>query len=80
MAFSGYAGMLKFLKFLNDKKVQFKLEQQRDDALMVSFAMIRHRVEVEFFEDHIEYSVFTGTEDVLENENELLAMIEKYGS
>ena len=80
MIIHGYDGMLRFLDHLKDKNIPFKITRERHDCLMASFAMVGFRVEVEFFEDHVEYSVFTGHEDVLENENELLAMIEKYGS
>ena len=36
----------------------------RDDVIMVSFTLVGVRVEVDFFEDHIEYSTFQGDESV----------------
>ena len=55
----------------------FRLEQQRDDAIMISFALIGQRVEVEWFVDEVEFSVFTGDEGVSTDERELLTLIEE---
>jgi hypothetical protein len=70
-------GILAFLSFLRSKKIMFGIEQQRDDALMVSFALVGFRIEVEFFVDHIEYSVFEGDESVACDENALMALIQR---
>jgi hypothetical protein len=32
---------------------------------MVTFTVVGARVEVDFFDDHIEFSAFTGSEDVV---------------
>jgi hypothetical protein len=77
-AMKGLEGILAFLNFLRGKKIMFGIEQQRDDALMVSFALVGIRIEVEFFVDHIEYSFFEGDESVACDENGLMAMIQKY--
>jgi len=71
----GFEGLLEFLKFLRSKKIQFGIEQQRDDALMVSFALVGVRVEVEFFTDHVEFSAFKGSEVVESDEKRLMALI-----
>ncbi len=42
---------------------------------MVSFAIVGHRIEVEFFANRLEYSVFTGDEAVDSNEQALLSLI-----
>ena len=76
MAFHGLSGMLQFLDYLRSKKIPAQIMQVRDDSLMVSFAMVGYRVEVSFFESGIEYSVFTGHEDVFYKEAELLSLIE----
>jgi hypothetical protein len=77
IAVKGLEGMLAFLGFLRSKKIMFGIEQQRDDALMVSFALVSIRIEVEFFVDHIEYSVFEGDESVACDENDLMALIQR---
>ncbi len=71
----GFEGVLEFLKFLRSKKIQFSIEQQRDDALMISFALVGVRAEVEFFVDHIEFSTFKGSEAVESDERALMALI-----
>ena len=50
------------------------------DAIGVTFATVGHRFEVDFFEDHFEYSVFTGNEDVEDDEKKLFAMIQDFTS
>jgi len=67
--------MLEFLTLLRNKKIMFRIEQQRDDALMVSFALVGVRVEVEFFVDHVEFSCFKGSEAVETDEKLLRALI-----
>ena len=37
-------------------------------------------LEVEFFEDHIEYSVFTGDESVLDDQKQLFDLIIERGT
>jgi hypothetical protein len=68
--------LLKLLNYLNKKKIMFRLEQQRDDAIMVSFDFVRIRVEVEVFEDHYEFSTFTGDESINSDEAELFKLID----
>jgi len=56
------ADILKFLDYLRENSVKFDIKQSRFDSLMVSFTVIFFRVEVDFFDDHIEYSYFIGDE------------------
>jgi hypothetical protein len=74
----GFEGLLDFLALLRQKKIMFRLEQQRDDAIMISFALVAVRVEVEWFNDEVEFSYFTGDEGVSTDENDLLQLIEKH--
>jgi hypothetical protein len=71
----GLEGLLEFLTLLRGKKITFRLEQQRDDAIMITFTLIGIRVEVEWFADEVEFSYFTGDESVSADEQELLALI-----
>lgn len=73
----GMEGLLDFLSLLRSKKIMYRLEQQRDDAIMISFALVGQRVEVEWFADEVEFSVFAGDEGVSTDEAELLALIER---
>jgi hypothetical protein len=63
---------------LRQKKITFRLEQQRDDAIMILFTLVAVRVEVEWFADEVEFSYFTGDEGVSADENDLLQLIDKH--
>lgn len=75
---NGFREMLSVLDALTKQGIMFRMEQQRSDAVMVSFATVGLRVEIEFFEDHLEYSCFEGTEEVLDDKAELLKIIEEF--
>ena len=60
----GLKRVLDFLSFLNSKGIQYHIVQQSPDALMVTFALLTVRIEVEFGVDGMEFSYFRGTEDV----------------
>ena len=45
---------------------------------MVTITIIGARIEVDFFDDHIEYSVFRGSEDVLDDQHALFEMIRAF--
>jgi hypothetical protein len=72
----GFAGLIEFVSLLERKKIHYALEHHRADSIMVRFDMVGIRVEVDFFEDHIEYSSFTGHEDVFSDEGGLLRLID----
>jgi hypothetical protein len=55
------------------------LEYSRDDAITVAVDMPGVRLEVDFFDDHIEYSVFEGDESVFDDQERLFALIEERG-
>ena len=61
---SGVRDILPFLDFLTQKKVWFRLDQVSHDAIMVTLTLFGERIEVQFFDDHIEYSRFKGDESV----------------
>jgi hypothetical protein len=67
--------LLRILSFLRKKKITFRMEQQSDDAIMVSFALVGMRVEADVFEDRLEFSVFTGDESVESDESRLYALV-----
>jgi hypothetical protein len=75
MKMQGLEGMLEFLEFLRKKRIMFKIEQQVHDGLEVSFALVGYRFEVTFFTDHMEFSYFTGHEDVETDEALLFELI-----
>lgn len=77
MTLGGIRDLLPFLSFLADHRIGFRIEQDRPDSVMVTLTLLGARIEVDFFDDHIEYSVFEGSEFVLDDQVSLLARIEK---
>ena len=77
MTLNGIHDLLPFLNFLKDSSISFRLEHDRADSIMVCFTLVGARVELDFFDDHIEYSIFTGDEFVLEDQAKLFRMIDK---
>ncbi len=61
----GIADLIPFLAYLDDQHIHYALSRNRDDSVMVTFTVVGARVEVDFFDDHIEFSTFTGNEDVV---------------
>jgi hypothetical protein len=77
MKLDGLKDLLDFLTFLEVRKVPFAISQERPDSIMVSFGLIGVRAEVDFFDDHIEYSLFRGDESVLDDQAALIALVEE---
>jgi len=73
----GISDLITFLNFLDKHNIFYRIEHHRDDTVLVTFTLVGSRVEVDFFEDHIEFSYFTGSEDVEENQELLFNMISK---
>ncbi|WP_421724246.1 hypothetical protein [Bauldia sp.] len=78
MKLTGIKDLLKFIQHLNDISgaAWYRLSHDRYDAVMVSIDMVGVRLELEFFEDHIEYSVFEGDESVHDDQERLFALLE----
>jgi hypothetical protein len=74
----GLEGMLEFLTFLRKKRIMYRIEQQVDDGLEVSFDLVGARVEITFFVDHFQFSYFVGQEDVETDEKLLYDLINRH--
>jgi hypothetical protein len=74
----GLERMLDFLDLLREKKIWFFINQYSDEGLTVTFTLVGVRVEVEFFIDHLEFSVFRGSEAVESDEKALLDLIKEH--
>ena len=60
----GLQRMLDFLNFLDDKGIHFYIEQNAPDSMRVTLTLVGVRVEVAFFVEEMQFSVFRGNEDV----------------
>ena len=78
MTLDGVKDLIPFLDFLDEKKVCFTLGRERPETIMVTILILGARIEVEIFDDHIEYSVFRGSEDVLDDQPALFEMIRAF--
>jgi hypothetical protein len=72
--------LIKFLNVLKSKNIKFDLSQDRPESIMVTFTLVGCRVEVDFFEDHIEFSYFTGDESVHDNWKIMQSLLDKHWS
>ena len=77
MKLNGIGDLLPFLNFLKDHSIVYRLDHMRADSVMVTLTLVGARVEVDFFDDHIEYSVFKGDEWVLDDQQELFRLLSK---
>lgn len=78
MAQDGLQRMLDFLEILSGKGIEFKIDQQASDELMVTFALVGVRVEVVFSVQRMQFSYFKGNEDVLLDEKVLHDLIQEH--
>lgn len=74
---AGQNGLLNFLEYLESKKVAFSLHRYDSESVYVFLSLYGKRIEVAFFKDHWNYSVFTGNEDVENESAKLIQMIEE---
>jgi hypothetical protein len=77
MQFNGLAGLLRLTALLRQHSISYKIEQQVDDALEVSFALVGARIEVSISETDVEFSVFRGSEDVIFGSDALMSLLKK---
>lgn len=67
----GLQRVIDFLEFLREKNIDYRIDQQQPEAIMVTVPLVGIRIEAEFFVDHVEYSIFSGKEDVENDERAL---------
>ncbi len=77
MGKDGLQRMLDFLNFLDEKGIHCYVEQIAPDSMQATLTVVGARIEVTFFVDHLEFSVFKGNEDVSRDETLLRELINK---
>ncbi|WP_281801088.1 hypothetical protein [Methylocystis echinoides] len=75
---NGLDGMLEFLAYLRERGISYRIQQQVDDGLEISFDLVGCRVEATFFVDRFEFSYFVGSEDVETDEARLFDLISRH--
>lgn len=76
----GLQRLLDILTMLDDKGIHYRLDRQSPDAIMATLSLVGARVEIEFFVDRVEYSVFKGSEDVASDIPALIKLIDEHWS
>ena len=67
-------------RLLEDAKIYFTVSRHRRESFMITATLIGKRIEIDVFEDdHIEFSVFEGDEEVISDEAELFDLIGRTG-
>ena len=76
----GLQRVLDVLDLLRERNIEYKFDQQQPEAIMVTIALVGLRIEVEFFVDHLEFSVFKGNEDVNSDDEALIDLLKAHSS
>jgi hypothetical protein len=77
MKLNGIRDLIPFLSYLDKFNGPYTIERDRDDSVMVCITLVGYRLEVDFFDDHIEYSIFEGSEEVELDQEKLFNMLAK---
>lgn len=75
---SGITTFLPFLQLLDANHIGYELSRQRDDSIMLTITVIKRRIEIDVFQDHIEYSWFDGDESVHDDQDWLYKVLEDW--
>jgi hypothetical protein len=75
MTLNGVNDLLAFANFLKAAKIEYRLQHSRHDALTIQLFLIGAFVEIDFFNEHVEYTLFQGSENVLDDQERLFALI-----
>jgi hypothetical protein len=77
MRTDGLQRMLDFLNFLKAKKINYFIEHDAPEWLLVTLTLVGVRVEVMFSVEDMTFSVFRGKEDVIMDEKVLYDLIKE---
>ena len=75
---SGIVSLIPFLQILDKNRIGYELNRERDDSVMVTITVLKRRIEIDFFQDHIEYSWFDGDESVHDDQGWLCNVLESW--
>jgi hypothetical protein len=76
----GLQRILDFLDLLRSKGIEYRIDQQAPDELMVSFALVGARVEATFDVEMMHFCVFKGSETVETDETLLHEIMKEHWS
>lgn len=73
---NGISDLLPFLAYLDELALTYRFDRCRPDTIMVTITLVGIRIEVDFFDDHVEFSTFRGDEAVCSDVHSLLELRE----
>jgi hypothetical protein len=71
----GFSGLIGFLDFLQRQGIEFDLKRDLSDAISVWFIVVGIKFEVDFFETHVTYNFYRGSEEVFRDETYFLSLL-----
>jgi hypothetical protein len=71
----GLSGLISFLDFLNRQDIEFDLKRDLSDAISVWFIVVGIKFEVDFFETHVTFNFYRGSEEVFRDEKYFLELL-----
>jgi hypothetical protein len=82
MELRGIVDLLPFLNFLRDLSKQhwYRLEHSSADTVTIEIHMPGVRLEVDFLQDEVWYSIFEGDESVQTDQAQLIALLKERGT
>jgi hypothetical protein len=75
---TAFARMIAYLNMLDDKGVSYTLEHDRPDAITATVSIVGARIEIDFLDGRIEYTVFSSDEQVSDDMQTLQRMIDRF--
>ena len=78
MRLRGLVDILAFLNLLDKHNIVYRIDHRRPDSIMISYTHVGVRVELDFFYNHIEYSLFKGDESVLDDQDIIFRLIAEH--
>ena len=73
----GIGSLIPFLQILDAEKTSYRIGRSRDDSIFITITTGK-RIEVDFFQDHIEYGWFGGSEAVHDDQRWLHRTLEGF--
>jgi hypothetical protein len=75
MKLTNLADIFEFLNFIKGKRIQFDIRHTFENGLTVLLYLPGLRLEVDFFDDRVEYNIFEGDESVQEDFEKLFKLL-----
>jgi hypothetical protein len=71
----GIQDLITFLNWLDGNNISYDIKHERDDTIMVVVTVVTARIEVDFFDDHIEFNWYSGDESIHDDQDQLFKLI-----